>query len=102
VLAFLDMHHLRLVLPKIQNLSRMDFTANCLVEVIVRDFSVLIIVEFVIDHLEALIVQVKPPMVEVEAELFGCNKTVLRFVQVVEGLADGLPLELYLINYCLL
>ena len=56
MLAFLDMHHLRLVLPKIQNLSRMDFTANRLMEVIVRDLSVPIIVEFVIDHLEALIV----------------------------------------------
>jgi len=98
VLAFLDMHHLRLVLPKIENLSRMDFTAYCLVKVIVRDLSIPIIVEFVIDHLEAVIVQVEAPMVEVEAELFGGNHAVLRFVQVVEGLADGLPLELYLIN----
>jgi hypothetical protein len=102
VLAFLDMHHLRLVLPKIENLSRMDFTAYCLVKVIVRDLSIPIIVEFVIDHLEAVIVQVEAPMVEVEAELFGGNHAVLRFVQVVEGLADGLPLELYLINYGLL
>jgi hypothetical protein len=96
------MHHLRLVLPKIENLSRMDFTAYCLVKIIIRDLSIPIIVEFVIDHLEALIVQVEAPMVEVEAELLGRNHAVLRFVQVVEGLADGLPLELYLINYCLL
>jgi hypothetical protein len=92
------MHHLRLVLPKIENLSRMDFTAYCLVKIIIRDLSIPIIVEFVIDHLEALIVQVEAPMVEVEAELLGCNHAVLCFVQVVEGLADGLPLELYLIN----
>jgi hypothetical protein len=96
------MHHLRLVLPKIQNLSRMDFTAYCLVEVIVRDLSVPIIVKFIVDHLEALIVQVETPMVKVEAELFGCNHAVLRFVQVVECLADSLPLELDLINYGLL
>jgi hypothetical protein len=59
------MHHLWLVLPKIENLSRMYFTANRLVEVIVRDLSVPIIVEFFIDHLEALIVQVEAPMVKV-------------------------------------
>jgi hypothetical protein len=92
------MHHLGLVLSKIENLSRMDFTAYSLVEVIVRDFSIPIIVEFVEDHLEALNVQVETPMVQVEAELLGGNHPVLRFVQVVEGLADGLPLELYLIN----
>ena len=63
--AFLDMHHLRLVLPKIQNFSRMNFTANCLVEVIVRDLSVPIKVEFVVDHLEALIVQVEAPVVKI-------------------------------------
>jgi len=96
------MHHLGLVLSKIENLSGMDFTANRLVEVIIRYLSVPIIVEFFIDHLEALIVQVETPVVKVEAELLGGNNSVLRFVQVVEGLPDGLPLELDLINYGLL
>jgi len=102
VLAFLYMHHLGLVLSKVENLSRMDFSAYSLVEVIIRYLSVPIIVEFAIDRLEALIVQVETPMVKVETELLRGNHPILRFVQVVKGLADGLPLELYLINNGLL
>ncbi len=70
MLALGRSHHVGLVLPEVESLSRVDLATHAHVEVLVGDLAITIAIEFVEDLLELVISQVETPLEEVEAKLF--------------------------------
>ena len=96
------LRHTAHVLPEVQMLRGVDFAADGVLEVFVRDFAVAVGVEFVEERLELLLRQVNAPVFEVVLKFLRHNGARLVLIQVYESLLKRLPLELYLVQYCLL
>jgi len=102
LLAAVHLFRLLQVLPEVQTLRRVDLAPHSQLEVLVGDLPILVQVELVEQVLELLVGEVQPPMLEVEPELFRQNGACLLHVEVHEGLPEGLPLELDLVQDSLL
>jgi hypothetical protein len=97
VLTFVDPHHVRFVLSKVERLTGVYFAADGLMKIAVANRPVLINIEFVEDEFELLFIKVEAPMLQVEPEFFLFECPVPLLVNIRESFAYGLPLELNLI-----
>lgn len=83
-----------LVLSKIKTFCWVNFRAYSFLEVLVRDFSIVIIIEFPKKVFELFIRNLEAPVFEVKSELIWCDISTFLFIKVTKSLPNGFPLKL--------
>lgn len=80
MLTAINLLHTRFILPEVQSLSRVDLRPYSQLKVLIRDLPVLVQVKLVKQVLELRVREIQTPMLEVETQLLGENRT--RFLHV--------------------
>ena len=87
-----------LLLSEVQRFARVDFEADRLDEVLVRNLPVLVFVKEVENDVRLFISQREAPAVQKEDQLFLLDVLVVVLVEVFESLVDGAPLLANLVD----
>jgi len=86
------LERVRQVLSEVESLTWVDFVADTLDEVLVRDQTIAVLIEEVIHDFALLLRHREPPMFQEKQQLFLVDVWVVVLVEVAEGFADCVPL----------
>lgn len=96
IFASVYLQHGWLVLSEIKSFSRMYFTTNCFLKICIRNSSILIPIESLIDLIESFIWYIDSPMVKVKLKFIWFNTPWFVFTESMKWLSYCFPLKLYL------
>ncbi len=98
VLASVDFEHGWHVLPEIQPFAWMNLSANCILKVLIRNHTIIVLVKHFKELLILFISEFEAPMVQVKLQFILHDSPILVFTYVMKRFPNRLPLELNLIQ----
>lgn len=88
-----------LILSEIKSFSWVNFRTHSFLEILVRYFSISVVIELLKKVSELLICYLQAPVFEVEPKFIRCNISTFLFIQITKGFPYCFPLELYFFKY---